>query len=227
MTKSRKTSSRRSQQIPKSGISPMIIGAVVVGALLIVGGLIYLGNLYNNRGGPPPDLSSFPTIGEANAPVTMVEYSDFGCPHCRDFVLDKFEQIKSDYVDSGQLKYVVHPYYLGNPQIGLAAEAAWCAHDQNGFFDYQHALFERQGQLEYTRAALAELGAEIGLDGETLAQCLSDGTHRQDIENARQDATRRGISSTPTFFVNNQRIEGNVPLSQFETVINQEVALAQ
>lgn len=205
----------------------MIIGAVVIGALLIVGGLIYLGNLNNNTGGPPPDTASFPTLGDADAPVTMIEYSDFGCSHCRGFVLEKFEQIKSEYIDSGQLKYVVHPFHLGSPQIALASEAAWCAHDQGGFFDYQHAVFERQGQIEYTRANLAELGTEIGLDGAAMAQCLSDGTHRQDVENARQAATRRGISSTPTFFVNNQRIEGNLPFAQFETVINQEVALAQ
>ncbi|MCB0191167.1 MAG: DsbA family protein [Anaerolineae bacterium] len=225
MTKSRKTSRRRVQPEKSSGISPVMIGAVVAGVILIVAGLIYLGN----QGGEPPtvDLADFPTMGDPDAPVTMVEYSDFGCPHCQAFNAEKFEQLKTEYIDSGQIKYVVHPYYLGNPQIGLATQAAWCAHDQGGFFEFQHAMFEQQGQIEYTTDAFAGLATELGLDGDALAQCVSDGTHSSDVESARQAATRRGVNSTPTFFVNNQRIEGNVPISQFESVINQEVAFAE
>lgn len=227
MAKNKKTSRRRVSEQQKSGVSPMMIGLVVVGALLITAGLIFLGTRGTASGAAPLDVTLFPTMGDPDAPVTMIEYSDLGCPHCKGFNTEKFEQLKSEYIDSGQVKYVVHPYYLGNPQIGLATEAAWCAHDQGGYFDYQHALFERQGQIAYTSAALADLATELGLDGEALAQCLSNGTHRSDVESARQEATRRGINSTPTFYVNNQRIEGNLPLSQFETVINQEVALAQ
>lgn len=227
MAKNRNTSRRRVQEQQKSGVSPMIIGLVVVGALLITAGLVFLGTQSPGATTAAIDLTSFPTMGDPNAPVTIVEYSDLGCPHCKGFITEKFEQLKSEYINSGQVKYVVYPYYLGNPQIGLATEAAWCAHDQGGYFDYQHALFERQGQIEYTSEALTGLATELGLDGQALAQCLSNGTHRSDVENARQAATRRGINSTPTFYVNNQRIEGNLPLSQFETVINQEVALAQ
>ena len=227
MAKSRKTSRRRVTEQEKSGVSPMMIGLVVVGALLITAGLVFLGTRGTASGAAPLDLTALPTMGDPDAPVTMVEYSDFGCPHCKAFNTEKLEQLKTEFIDSGQVKYVVHPYYLGNAQIGLATEAAWCAHDQGGFFDYQHALFERQGQIEYSSGALAGLATELGLDGDALAQCLSDGTHRSDVENARQAATRRGVNSTPTFFVNNQRIEGNLPISQFETVINQEVALAQ
>lgn len=208
-------------------MSPVIIGAVIVGALLITAGLIFLGTQSPGATSSTLDLTNFPTMGDPDAPVTMVEYSDFGCPHCKGFNTEKFAQLKSEFIDSGQVKYVVHPYYLGNPQIGLATEAAWCAHDQGGFFEYQHALFERQGQIEYTTDALAGLATELGLDGEALAQCVSNDTHRSDVESARQAATRRGVNSTPTFYVNNQRVEGNLPISQFETVINQEVALAQ
>ncbi|MCB0162850.1 MAG: DsbA family protein [Anaerolineae bacterium] len=227
MTKSRKTSRRRVPEKQGAGMSPVIIGAVIVGALLITAGLIFLGTQSPGATSSTLDLTNFPTMGDPDAPVTMVEYSDFGCPHCRGFNTEKFAQIKSEFIDSGQVKYVVHPYYLGNPQIGLATEAAWCAHDQGGFFEYQHALFERQGQIEYTTDALAGLATELGLDGEALAQCVSSDTHRSDVESARQAATRRGVNSTPTFYVNNQRVEGNLPVSQFETVINQEVALAQ
>ncbi|MCB0210893.1 MAG: DsbA family protein [Anaerolineae bacterium] len=225
MAKNRKSSRRAVQTQKSSGISPVMIGVVVAGVLLIVAGLIYLGN----QGTEPValDLTSFPTLGDPNAPVTMVEYSDLGCPHCRAFNTEKFEQLKTEYIDSGQVKYVVHPYYLGNPQIGLATQAAWCAYDQGGYFEFQHAMFERQGQIGYTTDALAALATELGLDGDAIAQCVSSGTHSSDVESARQAATRRGVNSTPTFFVNNQRIEGNVPIAQFESVINQEVAFAQ
>jgi protein-disulfide isomerase len=111
--------------------------------------------------------------------------------------------------------------------MGFAVEAAWCAHDQGKYFEYQKALYENQGQTPYNNSSLNDIAAELGLDQEQFGECLSNRVHRNDVENARQAAVRQGVNSTPTFFVNNQRLEGNQPYSVFQQIIEQELAIAQ
>jgi protein-disulfide isomerase len=115
---------------------------------------------------------------------------------------------------------------LGRPETALAAEAAWCAQNQNKFFEYEHALYEQQGTV-WGRGNLVELAAGLGLDRSAFEQCLSSGKHQADVENARRAAANRGVDSTPTFFINNQRIPGNQPYEVFQQVINQELAKSQ
>ncbi|MCK6627636.1 MAG: DsbA family protein [Anaerolineae bacterium] len=129
-------------------------------------------------------------------------------------------------METGKIKFIVHSFNLGSPEMALAAEAAWCAADQNKFFEYQHALYENQG-TGWNQTNLADLAGRTGLDQNAMAQCLSSGTHRADVENARRAAFNRGVNSTPTFFVNNQRIQGNVPYEEFQRVIEQELAKVQ
>ncbi len=128
---------------------------------------------------------------------------------------------------------MTHSFNLGNPEMALAAEAAWCAKDQGKFFEYEHALYEKQG-TPWNQASLADLAvmAETGVDRDKLAQCLADATHQAEVENARQTATKLGISSTPTFIVINsrgvqRRIEGNQPIENFRQILDQELATAQ
>lgn len=141
-------------------------------------------------------------------------------------MLDKFDLLEAEYIDTGKLRFIVHPFYLGSPDIALATEAAWCATDQGNFFEYEHALYENQG-MALNRGTLTDLAASIGLDSDALSQCLSNGTHRADVENARQAAARRGVDSTPTFFINERRVEGNQPYEVFQGIIDQELAAAQ
>ncbi|NJN95934.1 MAG: thioredoxin domain-containing protein [Anaerolineales bacterium] len=141
-------------------------------------------------------------------------------------MLEKFPLLEAEYIETGKIKFVVHSFNLGSPEIALAAEAAWCAADQNKFFEYQHALYENQG-TGWNATNLADLAGRTGLDQSALSQCLSNGTHRADVENARQAAFNRGVTSTPTFFVNAQRIQGNVSYEEFKQVIDQELTKAQ
>jgi len=201
-------------------ISPALILAVIGISILIVGGLIVLSGQFSQV-----DLSQFPVKGAANAPVTMVEYSDYGCGHCQAFALETFPLLEVEYIDTGKVKFVVHPYYLGNPQMGQAAQAAWCAADQGKFFEYHHALFE-DTQATSSPETLIQLAAELGLNRNTFAQCLSSGQHYSDVEKARLAAERRGVNSTPTFYINNRRVVGN-DLPQIQRIINQQSGAAQ
>lgn len=134
--------------------------------------------------------------------------------------------LEAEYIQTGKLKYVVHPYYLGNPAIGLAVEAAWCAQDQGKYFEYAHVLYENQG-VELSPEFLATTAGEVGLDTQAFAQCLANGTHRSDVQEATAAAHSRGVSSTPTFFINNRRVRGNEAYEVFQRLIEQELARAQ
>jgi protein-disulfide isomerase len=223
MAKTRKRIKKNKQQ--KSAVSPVLIAGIAVGAVLVVIGLILLGN-QSPEESAPVEISQFPAMGDVNAPVTIVEYSDYGCPHCRDFNLDKIDQLEAEFVETGQVRYVGHPFHLGTPDRALAVEAAWCAADQERYFEYQTALFENFGN-PLVEPYLNQIASTIELDQDAFAQCLSNRTHRADVEQARQAATRQGVNSTPTFFVNNRRVEGNQPLEVFRDIIEQELASAQ
>jgi protein-disulfide isomerase len=223
---SKKRTRQKSKPQEKPVVSPIMIVGVSLAAVLLVVGLIVLGN-QSTRANVEVDTGQYPAEGDPNAPVTIVEYSDYGCPHCKDFNLEKLDQLVANYVDTGQVRYIAAPYYLGRPEIAFATEAALCAHDQDAFFDYQRALFENQGQINFTNATLTDLAAGLGLDSEQFSQCLGDRVHRDLVENGRQAGVNRGVNSTPTFFVNNQRVEGNQPYSVFQQVIEQEFAIAQ
>lgn len=134
--------------------------------------------------------------------------------------------LEAEYVDTGKVKYIIHPFHLGRPEMALATEAAWCAADQNKFFEYQHILYENFG-LAFNPSNLTALAANVGLNQDEFSQCLSSRSHRADVENARQSAASQGVNSTPTFFINNRRVEGNQPYEVFQNIIEQELALAQ
>lgn len=210
---------------PKSPISPLMIGLVIGIAILVVGGLIVLGNI-NTQATAAIDLSQFPSAGNSKAAVTIVEYSDYNCSHCRSFNMDTFPRLKADYIDTGQVKYVAYPFALW-PQTVIATEAALCAADQGKFFEYKHALYEKQGQIAFAEGPLTDLAATLDLNRNSFAQCLSSGAHRAEVETARANAANRGIQSTPIFFVNNQRVEGNQPYEVFKGIIEQELVKAQ
>ncbi|HMQ55506.1 MAG TPA: DsbA family protein [Anaerolineae bacterium] len=228
MTKRRSVQRRQALENESSRTPMLIIGGIIAGIVILgLAAYLILGQGSTAQGSEPLDVTGLPFKGEADAPVTMIEFSDYGCSHCRNYVLEKSEQLIDGFVETGQVKYVVYPYYLGNPLIGRATEAALCANDQGKFFEYQRTLFQKQGQIQYSPEELTQVASEVGLDTEALNQCLSNGTYRDRVEQGRLTAVQRGVNSTPTFFVNNQRIEGNVPYDQFVTVINQELQLAQ
>ncbi len=225
MAKTRKRTRTKKEEQPL--VSPLIIGVIIGAAFLIVGGLILLGVQQNTPTSlQPTNLDDFPTKGDPNAPVTIVEYSDFGCSHCQSFVLNTVAKLDENYIETGKVKYIVHPFHLGNPEIAFATEAAWCMADQDKFFEYQYTLFENQGMV-INQQSLANLAENVGGDKTAFAECLSNRTHQDAVENARRAGLNRGISSTPTFFINGQMVRGNQPYEDFQQMIEQFLATAQ
>jgi protein-disulfide isomerase len=220
--------STRPQHEAKPVISPTtLIGIGVVLAIVIVAVLIFVTNGPGATTGATAkvDDSEFPVQGDPNAPVTMVDFSDYGCPHCQAYKRDTFPSLKKDYIDTGKVKYMVHPFYLGSPDIGKAVEANWCAVEQKKFFEYREVIYQNVEQARTGEAGLVDLAGKVeGLDPAKIQACLTAGTYTNKVETSRMSASRQGVKSTPTFFVNGQKIEGNQPYETMKQIIDRELA---
>lgn len=158
--------------------------------------------------------------GSNDAPVTIVEVSDYGCGHCKDFNLETAGLLDDLYVKPGQVKWIVVPYALG-PQTAPASEAALCADEQEGFFAYHHRLFEQQGEPQFmSKDGYNQIAEAIGLDVNDFETCLDDGTYGNIVQQNIRAASAVGVNSTPTFFINGELYRGNQPLTTFQQQIN-------
>lgn len=146
-----------------------------------------------------------PTLGNANAKVAIVEFSDFQCPFCRKFHQETLPQIRSEYIDTGKVQLIYRDVPLENhPHAKLAAVAASCAGAQKHYWEAADALFEPEA---ITEESIRSLGAKLGLDKTQFSACLEDKNQLSTVESDRAYAKALGIDGTPTFYVG--RVEGN------------------
>jgi protein-disulfide isomerase len=148
----------------------------------------------------------YPYRGSPDAPVTLVEYSDYNCPHCRTFALETAPLIDDEFVATGQLRYVIQPYALWDYSLPIV-EASACAGDQGGFWDFHHWAFTNSALFPAPRAPsrglLRDIAEASGLDVDEFEACLDEGRHYEDVRLSKQDAEARlGVRSTPTIYVN-------------------------
>lgn len=233
MAKSKNSSKRRSNS-SRTEAKPVIstqmiaiIGAVVV---ILVGGLLVLGNwdalTATKSTANSVEEDNLPFLGDANAPVTLVDFSDYGCPHCQHFEQTSFPILKEEYVDTGKVKYVVHPFYLGSLAPPQATEANWCALEQDKFFEYRHALFENSNAIRSTAGLLNIAGQVQGLDVDALSSCLSSDKYANLARDGRLAGSRKGVTSTPTFIINGQKSPANT-IEGLREVIDQALAQSE
>lgn len=165
--------------------------------------------------------------GDPNAPVTIVEFSDFQCPYCGRFAVETKSQIDETYVEAGQVRFGYrHFAFLGEPSL-WAAEASECAADQDAFWPYHDRLVQRlavEGQRDFTKANLKAFAAELGLDTGAFNLCMDEGKYAAAVEAASSEAQELGVRSTPSFLVNGRPLVGAQPFSVFEQVIQQAMA---
>ncbi|MCE7937499.1 hypothetical protein DCC79_00890 [bacterium] len=170
------------------------------------------------------DLGDAPAQGEVEAPVTLVEFSDYQCPFCQRHTTTVYPEIVARYVKTGQVRYVFKDFPLDtiHPEAIQAAEAARCARDQGGdtgFWTMHRALFERQSDWSGNPAAFADVADGAGLDGAAVQACVEAGTHRQAVLDDQAQGAALGVSGTPAFFINGQLLSGAQPLDRFEAAI--------
>jgi protein-disulfide isomerase len=169
-----------------------------------------------------------PFEGNPEAPVIIVEFSDFQCPFCGRFYTESLGQIKSQYVDTGKVKFIYRDFPLASihPQAQSSAEAAQCALEQGNFWDFHDILFERQGSLSPDN--YKTWASELGLDAQQFSDCFDSGKHRASVQTDFSEGSAAGVSGTPTFFIGNEekgfeRVVGAQPFSVLQQVIESKL----
>jgi protein-disulfide isomerase len=162
-----------------------------------------------------------PASGPADAPITMVEFSDYLCPYCQraqetvDAVLAR---------NAGKVKFVHQDYLLGRPRSLEVARAAHCAGDQGKFWEYRKALMgSRTGWEDPQLIAHAQ---QLGIDQAGFAKCLASDRHDEAVNDSSERGRQLGVDSTPTFFINGRRLKGAVPAEHFQQIIDDELSAA-
>jgi len=166
------------------------------------------------------------TLGSSEAPVTMVEFSDFQCSFCRKFWAETLPRLKQTYVQNGRVRFAYqHFAVLGEPSVA-AAQAAECAGEQGRFWPYHDKLFENQGGSAFADSKLKRYALELGLDAAAFARCLDSRRHQQKIEDETRLGFQSGARGTPTFFLNGRLLVGAQPFEVFQAAIEEALAKA-
>jgi protein-disulfide isomerase len=217
--------------------------AILVGAVMIAGSILYAGQGGDASilapGNQPPEAtpvaienpddliqSDDPVMGSDNAPVTIVEFSDFQCPYCRSFWSDTYGQIKSQYIDTGKVRLVFRDYPLSfHDAAKPSALAANCAFEQGKFWEYHDTMFaeqakQGQGTVAYGAPELKKWAAQIGLDSAKFDSCLDSAKYNDEIDQDMTDGAKYGVSGTPSFFINGKLMVGAQPLAAFKAAID-------
>lgn len=161
-----------------------------------------------------------PTLGPANAPVTIVEFADFQCPFCQK-VQATLARLRSEYGDKIRLVARQGPL-PAHPQARPAAEAALCARDQGKFWPLHDWLFSNQDKL--SPEAIKAEAAALGLDATKFATCVDTHAHAGEVEADLDAAARMGVTAMPAFFINGRLLQGAEPYAEFKRVIDDELA---
>jgi len=160
-----------------------------------------------------------PVIGPADAPVTIVEWSDYQCPFCKR-AHPTVEQILTEYKDKVRFVYADYPLSF-HKQAWPASVAAHCAADQGKFWEYHKNLMENQGDL--SAADLSKRATDLGLNAETFGTCLDSKKFNTRIQASFNDGMALGVTGTPAFFINGRMLVGAQPIEAFRDVINDEL----
>ena len=161
-----------------------------------------------------------PSIGPTDAPVVMVEWSDYQCPFCKR-AAPTVEQVLNEY--KGKIRFVYRDYPLPfHKQAMPSSLAAHCAEDQGKFWEYHNNLFNAQGDL--SEGDLTKRATDVGLDLNAFNACIAAKKGENLINTAYNDGSAVGVTGTPAFFINGRMLVGAQPIEQFRSIINDELS---
>jgi protein-disulfide isomerase len=168
--------------------------------------------------GPLPDV----VLGQADAPVTIVEYASLTCPHCATFHTQTYPAMKQNYIDTGKVRYIFREFPLDN-YATAGFMLARCADQSNyypiieAFFAQQRAFLDAADPFEW----LQSFGRQVGFTQESLDACLSNQQLLENVMDVRQRASEKfGVSSTPSFFINGKIRRGGLSVEELSKEID-------
>ena len=180
-------------------------------------------------------LKNNPIIGSPNAPITIIEFSDFQCPFCAKFHMQTLPSIMEKYINEGTVKLVFKDFPIQSihPNAVPASIAAECANEQGEFEQMYHMLFEKQKEwsnLEtaYAITAFNQYASELQLNEEKFDSCIKNVKYIEDIQKDLNEGRTYGVTGTPGFFIGNEKIgfvelKGAQPFESFKKVINSQL----
>jgi protein-disulfide isomerase len=171
------------------------------------------------------------SIGRDDAPVTVVEFSDYQCPYCRKFHSDTFAELKKNYIDTGKVRFVSRDFPLDfHPNAPGAAVAARCAGQQHKFWEMRELMVANSADL--SPASLENYAQQLKLDTAAFDSCLKDPKESAAVKKDMADANALGVNGTPSFVIGKTakdqidgvRVVGAVPYVVFENAIKNQLS---
>ncbi len=240
MTK-RKRAELRRQRLARQRRERIITMVVVAGIILVLGGLLVLASQPKAQATVTPDVADLippaphphpqedaNALGDPQAPVTIIEYSDFQCPFCGRFARETEPLLIRDYVATGKVRLIYRTFgdWIGEESL-LSAEAAYCAGDQGKFWAFHDTLFYNQhgeNQGAFTRERIEAMAQMLGLNLDEFRQCLDEHKYQKQAMQDLKDGQAAGVQGTPSFIIiapdgSQQFIEGAQPYERFKEAI--------
>jgi len=169
-----------------------------------------------------------PMKGDPNAPVTIIEFTDFTCSYCANFTMETLPQLERDYIDTGLVKLYFLPFPVHGTAAYEAAEAVFCAQEQDLFWVFHRLLFTQyriRGSSILTPAGLTAIAAAAGADRNRFLESLTEKRYEAAVKGAIALGEKMGVNGTPTFFVNGQKVYGAASYEAFQQAINTALAV--
>ena len=198
---------------------PIMIGVLVGGVL---SGFVIDSNNLEKLTSTKLIENGSPFMGNPNAPITILEWGDYQCTFCYKFHQNTLDIINEDFIKTGKVKIIFKDFPLNGFDSKLAAEASYCAQDQEKYWKYHDELYknwggERTGWI--TRESLTKFAETVDLDIEKFNKCLDDHKYENKVDLLYAFGKEIGIDATPSFLVFNDekiiKIRGNQPLEVF------------
>jgi protein-disulfide isomerase len=176
-----------------------------------------------------------PIIGDPNAPITIIEFSDFQCPFCARFHIQTLPLILEEYIEQGKVKLVFRDFPIQSihPNALPASVAAECANEQGKFKEMHDMLFDNQNEWNKqdtvdALSSFSQYATNIQLEQDTFDSCLTNGKYIEEIKKDLNDGKNYGVSGTPGFFVGNDEIgyvelKGAQPFEIFKKIIDEQL----
>lgn len=206
--------------------------AALIGAGLIIYGAFYytgmektlkqeaqilpLANGDSSANAEPDQVFKEAILGNENAPVIMIEYASYLCGHCVTFYQNTLPKIEENYIKTGKVKLIYRPF----PPLEIGMALA-CAQEQNKFWEYNHEAYNSQiGSPDDLKA----IASKIGADADKFNKCFDSEEYKSVAENWYKEAQDANVEGTPTFFINDKKIVGDLPYEDFQKAIDEALA---
>jgi Protein-disulfide isomerase len=208
--------------------------------LAALGGLAVVGLLFSQAGGPGAVLGALgggsadtqinttgqPVLGSSDAEVTVVAFEDYKCGYCKQFSNGVKPQLTRDYIDSGEVKFVMYNFPILGQQSTDAAISSECVAKQSeeGFYNYSSALFKHTGSFNTEGFMEVARSSTDGLDYGQLETCIANGNSRGEVTTDRREGQSLGVSGTPAVYINGQQVSNPLDYPSLKARIESEIS---